>query len=155
MDLTKLPNELFFSFVEEELACGREVRIRLKGQSMYPFIRNELDEVLLVPCKEEKLKMWDVVLFRYRGAHLLHRIVHKTVDGYTLQGDGVWAVRETCSENDIVGKVCIIFRKGKTPISVNSVSWRFFSWVWFLLRRGRRFFLRLFRGVERLCGAFP
>ena len=38
--MRKIPNELFFSRVEAEIAGGRPVRFRLKGWSMFPLLRD-------------------------------------------------------------------------------------------------------------------
>ena len=45
----QIPNDLFFAWVESELAEGRRVRFRLKGSSMFPLIREGRDEVMIRP----------------------------------------------------------------------------------------------------------
>ena len=59
-DMRKIPNELFFSRVEAEIAGGRPVRFRLKGWSMFPLLRDGRDEVVLYPCTEDELQPMDV-----------------------------------------------------------------------------------------------
>jgi hypothetical protein len=46
-----IPNNLFFLWVEQEIADGRSVRFRLKGTSMLPLLRGDKDEIILHPCK--------------------------------------------------------------------------------------------------------
>ena len=70
--MKNIPNDMFFAWVESEIAAGRSVRFQLKGISMFPLLRNQKDEVVLVPCRAEELRVRDVVLFRYKGKHLLH-----------------------------------------------------------------------------------
>ena len=53
--MKQIPNQLFFEWVEQEIAEGRSVRIRLVGHSMFTLIRNGKDEVLLTPCADEEL----------------------------------------------------------------------------------------------------
>ena len=65
--MKQIPNELFFTWVETEIAEGNSVRFRLKGQSMFPLLRNERDEVVIYPCVADELQPMDVVLFRYQG----------------------------------------------------------------------------------------
>ena len=102
--MTKMmSNELFFSWVEEEIAKGNEVRFKLKGVSMSPLIRNGKDDVILAPCKSEELKPMDVVLFRYRGKHLLHRIIRREEERLWIQGDGSFVAVEQCQVQDVVG----------------------------------------------------
>lgn len=141
----QIPNDLFFAQVEEEIACGREVRIRLVGTSMRPWLKGGVDELVVAPCQPDTLQLLDVVLFRYHGHHVLHRIVHISTDGYTLQGDGVWASQEHCTEADIVGRVSCICRPSCRPLPVTAFSWRFRSRVWHLLRPFRRWLLRICR----------
>ena len=82
--MKKVANDVFFAWVEEGIAQGKTVRFRLKGNSMFPLLRNGKDEVTLEKCPNESLKPMDVVLFRYRGGHVLHRI---------LQRKGKWILR--------------------------------------------------------------
>lgn len=60
--MRKIPNELFFSRVEAEIAGGHPVKFRLKGWSMFPLLCDGRDEVVLYPCTEDELRPMDVVL---------------------------------------------------------------------------------------------
>lgn len=124
-----LSNDQFFAWVEAEIAEGNPVRFRLKGQSMFPLLRNERDVVVLHPCKEE-LRPMDVVLFRYRGMHVLHRIIRREGDKLWLQGDGSYVAREECTTADVVGVVRAIIRPSGKQISVDSWRWRYPSRWW-------------------------
>ena len=59
--MKQIPNELFFAWVESEIADGRSVRFRLKGNSMFPLLRNGKDDVILYSCQIDELKPMDVV----------------------------------------------------------------------------------------------
>lgn len=139
--MKQIPNDLFFAWVEEELAQGRQVRIRVKGTSMRPFLRNGVDDVIIAPCPAESLAQSDVILFRYRGRHLMHRIVGRRDTEYILQGDGVWASQEHCSPTDVLGKVTHVCRSGCHPLPVTSLRWRCPSRLWHLCRPLRRWLL--------------
>ena len=139
-----VPNDMFFSWVESEIAEGHSVRFRLKGISMLPLIRGEKDDVLLVPCNPQELKPMDVVLFRYRGKHLLHRIIKREGDNLLIQGDGCVVAQERCTINDVVGKVQAIIRPNGREISVESRKWRFDSWLWWKLTPFRFIILKFF-----------
>ncbi len=56
----------------------------LKGFSMRPFLRHQRDVIVLAPIESDKLCKGMVVLFRYRGAHLLHRY-RGTYDGKDVE----------------------------------------------------------------------
>lgn len=128
--MKQIPNEVFFAWVESEMAEGHSVRFRLKGQSMFPLLRNECDEVMLCPCKEEELQPMDVVLFRYQGRHVLHRILQREGDCLYLRGDGSYVAEEKCTIADVVGKVQEVIRPSGTRIPVDAWRWRIVSRLW-------------------------
>ena len=51
--MKKVANDVFFAWVEEGIAQGKTVRFRLKGNSMFPLLRNGKDEVTLEKCPNE------------------------------------------------------------------------------------------------------
>ena len=126
------------------------VRFRLKGNSMYPLLRNGKDVVVLGKCPAESLQPMDVVLFRYRGKHVLHRIIRREGERLLIQGDGSIVAKEECTVDDVVGKVVQICRPSGKILAVNSWQWRLPSRLWrglgflrtWLLRVAYRLFLR-------------
>ena len=128
--MKQIPNDLFFAWVESEIAQGRSVQFLLKGVSMYPFIRGGKDRVVLFPCSHHELQPMDVVLFKYKGNHLLHRIIRRDGDLLTIKGDGSYVAIEVCNVNDVIGKVYTIIRPSGKEISVADWKWRFPSFVW-------------------------
>ena len=128
--MKQIPNDVFFNWVEDEMSNGRSVRFRLKGDSMFPLLRNNNDEVILRPCNGEDLQPMDVVLFRYKGKHVLHRIVHREGNHLLLQGDGSYIAKEECYTDDVVGKVHTVIRPSGKAIPTNSWLWRFPSYIW-------------------------
>ena len=120
----KVDNTLFFAAVEERLEAGERVKITLVGSSMQPTLC-EGDAVTLEPLAyssttaerrspsptlgEECIKVGDVVLFRYRGQHRLHRVVAIADGVYTLQGDNCVG-SEQCRRDDIVGRMVAVER---------------------------------------------
>ena len=143
-----ISNDIFFSQVESEIASGKSVRFRVKGHSMYPLLRNNNDEVTLSPLNKDP-EILDIVLFRYRGKHVLHRIIACSGDTYTLQGDGVYLSCETCSRKDIIGIVTHIHKKGKVPIGTTSKRSLFYIFCWHNLRFCRRYLLAFLRRVYK------
>lgn len=126
----QIPNDLFFAWVESELTEGRRVRFRLKGSSMFPLIREGRDEVVICPCTEDELHPMDVVLFRYRGKHVLHRILRKEGHRLLLQGDGSYVAREQCTTADVVGKLDEVIRPSGRSVSVTDWQWRLSGRLW-------------------------
>ena len=147
--MMQIPNDLFFAWVETEIAAGRSVQFRLKGVSMFPLIRNEKDEVMLRPCSAEELRPMDVVLFKYKGKHLLHRIIRREGNLLLIQGDGSYVAQEQCTTDAVVGKVQTIVRPSGKTISVESWQWRLPSMVWRNLGVFRNPLLRI---LHRILG---
>lgn len=125
-----ISNDIFFAWIEREVAEGRCVRFLLKGNSMFPLLRDGLDQIILYPCTPDELKLMDVVLFRYKGGHLLHRIIKKDGDRLIMQGDGAFISKEECLAVDVVGKVHAVIRPSGKVLSVNSRKWRLSSALW-------------------------
>lgn len=148
--MIQVPNDLFFSWVESEIAEGRSVQFRLKGVSMYPLIRGGKDEILVSPCSREKLAPMDVVLFRYKGRHVLHRIIRREGNGLTIQGDGSYVAKEECTVDDVIGKVQAIIRPSGKVISVNSWKWKLPSYIWSKIGPLKNPILRLLHYVSKI-----
>ncbi len=128
--MKQIPNHLFFRWVEDEIANGHPVQFRLKGNSMYPFLRSDKDEVVLHPCSSDELNKMDVVLFRYKGNYLLHRIIRRHGNKLLIQGDGSYVAREECITEDVVGKVHTVIRPSGRILHVTDWKWRLTSFIW-------------------------
>lgn len=128
--MKQLSNASFFAWVEAEIAEGHPVRFRLKGQSMFPLLRDSRDEVVLYPCTSEELRPMDVVLFRYRDGHVLHRILRREGERLFLRGDGSYVAWEECKVTDVVGKMHEVVRPSRKVVSVDAWQWRLSSWLW-------------------------
>ena len=82
------------------------------GTSMYPFLRNASDQVVIEPVLGE-LKKFDVVLYRLKnGKYVLHRIVSFDNDYLIIRGDNL-LTNERVKKDEIIGKLCVVWRKSK------------------------------------------
>lgn len=128
--MKQIPNDLFFNWVEGEIAQGRSGQFLLKGVSMYPLIRGGKDKIVLSPYSPGELRPMDVVLFRYRGQHLLHRIIRRDGDLLTIKGDGSYVAMEICNVFDVIGRVQAVIRPSGKEIPVVSWKWKLPSFIW-------------------------
>lgn len=119
-----IPNNLFFESVEQIIAEGRSVEMTVKGFSMRPFLRNERDEVLLSPLSGRELQEGMVVLFRYKGRHILHRICHIECGEVVCEGDGNYRQREQCRVEDVVAYVSKVRLERGRSLHYGSGQWR-------------------------------
>lgn len=138
----QLTNEAFFAFVEEELAARRNVKFMVRGISMMPLLWDGRDQVVVQPLGNRLPTRGDVVLFRYRGRHILHRIIAIKDGRYTMQGDGVCGTTEHAVTEDIIGVVSEVVRPSGRIVKTDSCCWRINSWLWKCLGRGRTLVLR-------------
>ena len=132
-----ISNEVLFGEVCCRLAEGKKVKLRAKGDSMWPFIKGEKDVLVIDPVKE--LKKWDVVLAKVDvNRYIVHRIVKIENERIILMGDGNLYQKEDCRRADVFGRVERIIRN-RREINLMSRSSRFRSFVWYLLLHVRRF----------------
>lgn len=115
-----------------ETPCNVPVWFKVTGNSMFPFIRAHRDEVMLVPVKQEDLKVGDIVLFpgKYKGGdYCLHRLYK--IDGDSVQtfGDGNNKPDGWFPKRFILGKAVLI-KRGNLTIDCESPKWvkRFSRW---------------------------
>ena len=134
-----LSNDVFFAEVEEAVAAGRSVRIMVRGTSMLPLLRSGKDEVELDGCRPEEVSVGDVLLFRYHGSYVMHRLLRiaaadaGTCGGnacFLMRGDGSFKAREVCSAADIVARVACVYRPSGRGIRTDSFRWRICSRLW-------------------------
>ena len=114
-------NTLFFALAEEQLAEGRIVKMSLRGTSMLPTLREE-DVLTLEPLVGDPC-VGDVLLFRYAGGHIVHRLVKHDGDTYIMQGDNNYGI-ETVKRGDLVARVTSVTRPNGKTLDTNSREWQ-------------------------------
>lgn len=136
-------NEIYFSEVKRILSGGQSVQIPAKGSSMFPFIRDRKD--LLILGQADSLGVGDIVLVQLsNGMFVLHRIIQISSLQITLMGDGNIHAKEYCQRSQIIGKVYFILRKGE-KIDCNSTTEKRKAFFWLKLLPLRRLLLFLFK----------
>ncbi len=149
MEKVIISNEIFFGEVLRMLRDGHNVTIPVKGVSMLPFIRGDRDAVVLEPAdRTRNLAPGDIVLFRYDGRFILHRILKINADVAEIRGDGAVS-KEHCHLCDIYGRAVRILRKGAVPVDPYSCSSRMKVWLWLHLPL-RRYVLAIYRRLYGL-----
>lgn len=147
-------NDVFFGQVISLLRTGGTVTVRVKGFSMFPFIRNDRDSVCLTKYDGTPLKRGQVILFSYMGKYILHRIVkaERSDDGryrYTTLGDGNLSGTETARPENIYGIMTKRIAPSGREWNCDSFSWKFLSSLWMRLRPARRYLLAVLRRIYR------
>ena len=123
MDKRTVPNDILLGEVAAVLQEGREAVILPTGRSMLPFIREGVDRVVL--RKKDSYAVGDIVLARFDGRYILHRIVALDGDAVTLMGDGNLKGQEKGSTDGIVGTVtAIVGPDGRRRVPGKGRLWR-------------------------------
>jgi len=143
-----IPNDILFGEVERRIAAGERVLIRLQGESMMPMMRGGRDVVELGPLDGGDIRRGTVVLCRYRGRHILHRIVKVEEDRLTLMGDGNLQPEKVAAA-DVVAVMRSLHRPSGRVITASSRSWKVCSAVWLALRPARRYILGAMRRITK------
>ena len=133
-----IPNNLFFASVEELIGEGRSVEMTVKGYSMRPFVRNGRETVVLSPLPDGGVKEGMVILFRYGGQHILHRLVRIEGERLTMEGDGNYRTSEVVAPADVVAYVSEVGLMCGRRIGYNSCAWRWRSAVSLARKWARR-----------------
>ena len=144
MEKIVINNEEFFGKVLHHLSRGQSVTIPVKGFSMLPFIRGEKDLVVLEKPSRE-YQVGDIVLFRYGGRYVMHRIISVDGEEVVIMGDGVPKNVEKVTPADIYGLVTEIQRNGKRKVNPHSSWQRFLSRTWRKLLPVRGWLLAIYR----------
>lgn len=137
MNKVTIPNSVLFEEVAVVLQEGREAVITPTGNSMRPFIRGGVDRVVL--GLRDTLAVGDIVLARFDGRYILHRILALDGEAVTLMGDGNLRGRERVRTADVIGTVTAIVKpdgQRRTPGKGR---------LWRVLLPVRRYLLAIYR----------
>lgn len=142
-----VPNHVLLPEVERQLACGTSVTLRVKGNSMLPFIIGDRDSVVLK--QTDQPRKGDIVLARLvNGCYVLHRIVALQGQEVVLRGDANLMGTERCCMDNISGKVIKIIRNGKY-VDADSPIEKCKATLWESALPIRRYLLALYKRIYK------
>jgi len=144
-------NTFLFQEAVSVLKSGKNVKIRLVGQSMFPFLHPETDILTIAPKCFNGLRVGDVVLAYYHGDYILHRIISIQKNGtYLLQGDAILKRCEWVDYRNVVGVLNSIERDNSTIICCMNCRWRVKGLLWVKMRFIRKPLLKII-GITKKC----
>lgn len=126
----KVKNEDMIKLIMDALDHNQKAIFKVVGHSMRPLFKHEKTSVTLV--KHKALNKGDIVLFRYKGQYMLHRIIGKTERHLLCQGDALRSV-EIIMDDQVIG-VVESFSKGHKKISLENKWYLFQLKLWFLVK---------------------
>lgn len=150
METRIIRNEFFFPEVAERVAAGERVRIRAKGNSMLPFIRDNKDMIILEKTSTRSFRKGHLLLVRLvDGRYVLHRVKKFTRGTVLLHGDGNLSIFETCKQEDVIAEATEVIRNGEL-IRKSSLRWNLYRYLWPRNLFLRRVCLALYRRIPFL-----
>lgn len=126
------------------------------GMSMYPMLKNRRDTIVVRPLeKGERLKKFDIPLYRRGEKYILHRIIKVLPDGYNILGDNCGNIEKNIPDSAVIGVLREYYRADKKK-SLDSFGYKLYARVWYLLmpirllyRKTRAFAGRAYRKLFR------
>ena len=117
------------------------------GVSMLPMLKNRRDTVI-ISKKTERLKPYDVALYKRGKDYVLHRVLLVTDTGYIIRGDNCYS-DEIVPEETVIGVLTEFYRKGKHIVCTDKKYLRYAKRHVKMYPLRRRYVL-LKGGVKRL-----
>ncbi len=147
-EVLECPGAEFYELGRALIESGRSFRLRVRGQSMFPWIRDG-DVIEVVPVTMDQVRVGDIVFFRRGRLLLAHRVIQRLADGETVQ----WVTRgDNHLEDDgpmdrpadLIGRVEKVYRGRRTIVldrslvgMVGRLAARHRAVHWVLLWAGR------------------
>lgn len=110
--------------VEDVLAQNGYIVISTSGYSMMPMLRDRKDTVEIHNITN-KVKKYDVVLFKKKNQLVLHRVIKVTNKSYIIRGDNC-IEKDAVIQDDILGILVSFTRNGKRHM-VKDMSYILYS----------------------------
>lgn len=112
-----MKSELFSSMAVDALDAAGELCLRAQGRSMLPSMWPG-DLLSVRPQDPETIVRGDVILFRRNGQLFTHRVVDqfccKSGKTFIAQGDGLRHPDLPISQEDVLGRVVLVTRCGRS-----------------------------------------
>lgn len=140
MDKILINNNNLFKVIIDELASGKKVSFKVKGNSMLPFFRDT--KTLIELKKTNTYKKYDVILFKLENKYYVHRIIKIKENRIICMGDALTS-KEIINESNIIARV--ISYQNKKLINTNSKKYKIRVTLWMLLRPIRRLIVKIIR----------
>jgi len=138
-------------FFKEQLAIGKNIEIKVIGNSMLPFLRSG-DILIVKKAKISYIHPGEVVLTCKKSRFFAHRVFKRHKDSFITKADALIGFDAPCHEKELLGKA-IGKKAGDKILSLETDAWRLKG----LMILGAALFLayvyvplRFFRKVTRM-----
>jgi len=129
----EIGNDMFFAEVERLLDRGESVTMLMRGDSMRPLLRSGVDRVTIRRHEPHEIVKGALLLFRHKGAYVMHRVRAVEKNGIVLAGDGNYRTSEHAIREDIVAIAISVTRPDGRTLYFSGRRWRIASAAWLML----------------------
>lgn len=136
--------------IEELINEGSVIPLYVSGSSMNPFLVSRRDIVYLTLPEKKDIQKGKILLFRRsNGALVLHRVMKVCNDDSLIFCGDAQTACEKVKKTQVIAAVSEVERKGKRK-SADSFAWRFWGFVWRMLKPIRPVLMRLWLKFVRI-----
>jgi len=100
---------------------------------MLPLLRQNTDLVTVIANDGRRYRKYDIVLYSKTAETgrrlILHRVVEVLPDSYVIRGDNCYINETGITDQDILGKLTEIDRKGRIQ-SADDISLKIYAVIW-------------------------
>ena len=113
--------------IEDLLKNGGVYTSTTSGVSMMPMLRNRRDTIIVV-ATTDRLKKYDVALYRRKDDYVLHRVIKVLPESYVIRGDNCIAKEYGITDADVLGKLVEFYRDDK-KINMEGKPYRIYCFL--------------------------
>lgn len=141
----KISNEILLDSVVDLIEKGSSVKINISGSSMEPCLY-EGDTIVIKGIKLAEVKLGDIILGKYKGAYILHRVIKRAKDCIYIAGDNNLSQIEKIEASDIYAIATEVV-KLDNKVDLRSNLSRIKGLIWYYLRFFRRVKVKLLKTI--------
>lgn len=138
-----------FKIIEQSFEKNTPIILKVRGNSMFPLLRNGIDSFKLAPISGKPHKKDIVLYLRDNNQFVLHRIIKIKKDYYLITGDNQ-SVLEKVRFDQLKGYVTHIYKNNKTIDCKKSKRYRFYVFIWCFNLFLRKCMLKVIRKVKKM-----
>lgn len=151
MDTRYVDTEIWINEIVSILNEGYEAPLNITGNSMFPFLKNGRDSVLLkkfvAPAQNG-----DILLYRRDdGSFILHRVVKTEKNLLWFAGDAQSVIEGPVHESEVLAIAVKAKRNGKW-ISEKDSEWNFYKNKWIKCIKYRYKFIQIYSSAAKIKG---
>lgn len=146
--ISRVPFANLASVIHEVFSSGGRVRLQVEGDSMWPWLRQGEDDVILAAPHVRAWGRGDVVLaVNDRGCYVMHRVSRRSRSETWLLGDAQTGEEGPWRTEQVIALVERVVRRGR-EMGMASPRARLFAWAWLACRPFRPRLLWMIRWIR-------